>query len=78
VLRFLARQAQHLAQVGQKAAPVVGWPLRAPGVLAARGRERLGFDERSRQRIRARPVASQLAQVRTAGLVERFGVGLRQ
>ena len=44
---------EHLAQVDEKAGPVARLSLRAPGVLAARGGERLRLDQRGRQRVRA-------------------------
>ena len=78
VLRFLARQADHLAQVDGEASPVVGRTLAAPGVLAVRSGERLGLDQRLRQGVRALPVAPDLAQVRTRRLVERLGFGARE
>ena len=76
-LGLFAPQAQHLAEVLEKARPVVGRPLLAPGVLAARGGQRLLLDQRLRQRVARAPVAADLAQVRALRVVERLAFRLR-
>ena len=66
---LLACQLHHLAEIAQKALPVVGLALRAPGVFAAGTGQTLGLDQVLRQAVDQCPLALHLGQ---AGLV---GVG---
>jgi hypothetical protein len=70
--RFFARKAHHFTKVDEKAAPVVGRPLTAPRMLAARAGKRPGLDQRFRQRIRVAPVAPHFAQIGALDISQRF------
>mmetsp|Transcript_15092 Transcript_15092/g.41424 ORF Transcript_15092/g.41424 Transcript_15092/m.41424 type:complete len:429 (-) Transcript_15092:1778-3064(-) len=72
-LGLLARQLQDFAQIGRKAGPVIGRPLRAPGMLATVVGQALGFHQRLRQRVGGAPGAADLAQVGALGVIQRLG-----
>ena len=67
-----ACQRQHRAEVDQKARPVVGRALAAPGVFAARGGDLLALHQVLGQRGGAPPVAADLAQVGALFVAQRL------
>ena len=79
VLRLLAGKAQHLAQVDEKAGPVVGRPLRcARRARSARSRATAPRPALPAARSTLRQLAPDLAQVGALGVVERLVLGARR
>ena len=77
-LRLFACEPDHVVEVRQKPAPVVGRALCAPRMLTARTGQALGFDEACGQQIGHLPVTLHLAQVGGLFRVERFVSGTRE
>ena len=73
-LCLFACEFHHLAEIFEKALPVIGLTLAAPGVFAAGTGQRPGFDQRFRQCIGIAPVATDLAQIGTRSVVQRLGL----